>query len=195
MLKTLAKRYKPLPRVRRSAAKFKERKPPTNFPGTGPTGVGPRQPQAATAPGQTCRQSHFIVYNAKASSPYGLHALSYSSLLGSLRYRCAAAYLTEAACVASFEACLASITAEQGEKSDIREIHAHRTFLRPTMAMLGPRPFVVALPSGTDNTFFVHRKHVRSLLRLYGHRKGFIPYTNNLTYISTRELPGFACQE
>jgi hypothetical protein len=105
------------------------------------------------------------------------------------------ATLTEAACAASFEACLASILTEQGEKPDIVETLAHRTYLKPTMVRLGPRPFVVALPSGTDCTFFVQRKHVRGLLRLYGRRKGFMSYTNDLTYISTRELPGFAYQK
>ena len=103
--------------------------------------------------------------------------------------------LTEAPCAASFEGRLSSILTEQREKPDIVETVAHRTYLMLTMANLGPRPFIVASPSGTDYTFFVQKKHGGCLLRLYGRSKGFMSYTNNLTYISTRELPDCACQE
>ncbi len=59
----------------------------------------------------------------------------------------------------------------------------------------GPRPFLVASPSGTDYTFFVQEKKPICLLRLYGRQKGFWSYTNNLTYIATRPLPNCACSE
>lgn len=38
--------------------------------------------------------------------------------------------------------------------------------------------------------FFVERKGEECLLRLYGRQKGFTRYTNNLTYIRTRDLSG-----
>jgi hypothetical protein len=103
--------------------------------------------------------------------------------------------LSEAQCDASFESQLSSILTEQGEKDEVVTTLAHRTYLMLTRAQLGPRPFLVASPSGTDYTFFVQKKRNRCLLRLYGRQKGFVSYTNNLTYISTRELLGCACQE
>lgn len=105
------------------------------------------------------------------------------------------ANLTEAQCSASFESELSSILTEQGEKPEGAATLAHRTYVTLTLAALGPRPFLVASPSGTDYTFFIQKKRNHCLLRLYGRQKGFVSYTNNLTYISTRELAGCACQE
>jgi len=105
------------------------------------------------------------------------------------------ANLTEAPCTASFQAGLSSILVEQGEKPDVAESLVHHSYLIFTKVDYGPRPFLVASPSGTDYTFFFQKKHDRCLLRLYGRQKGFTSYTNNLTYIATRELPGCACQE
>jgi len=103
--------------------------------------------------------------------------------------------LKEEQCGASFESSLTSILTEQGEKDDVAATLAHRTNLLLTTAELGPRPFLAAAPSGTDYSFFVEKKRDRCLLRLYGRQKGFVSYTNNLTYISTRELPGCMCRE
>lgn len=103
--------------------------------------------------------------------------------------------LREAPCTASFEARLSSILTEEREKPDIAETLAHRAYLILTKVEYGPRPFFVSSPSGIDYAFFVQKKHDRCLLRLYGRQKGFTSYTNNLTYISTRELPGCACEE
>jgi hypothetical protein len=105
------------------------------------------------------------------------------------------ANLSEAPCNASFESQLSSILTDQGEKADVAATLAHRTYLILTTAELGPRPFLVSSLSGTDYTFFVQKKRDRCLLRLYGRQKGFWSYTNNLTYISTRELSGCACHE
>ena len=60
---------------------------------------------------------------------------------------------------------------------------------------MGPRPFLVASPSGTDYAFFVERKDDACLLRLYGRQKGFVTYTNNLTYIATQPLAPCRCEE
>ena len=103
--------------------------------------------------------------------------------------------LTDATCGASFESQLSSVLTEQGEKADAAAALAHQTYWILTTAQLGPRPFLVAAPSGTDYSFFVQKKSDRCLLRLYGRQKGFVSYTNDLTYISTRELAGCACQE
>ncbi len=103
--------------------------------------------------------------------------------------------LAEAPCNASFEGALSSILTEQGEKKDIADSLAHRTYLMLSSAELGPRPFVVPSPSGTDYFLFIQKKPESCLLRLYGRQKGFMSYTNNLTYISTRELSGCSCQE
>jgi molybdate-binding protein len=58
-----------------------------------------------------------------------------------------------------------------------------------------PRPFLVASPSGTDYAFFVERKDDACLLRLYGRQKGFVSYTNNVTYIATQPLAPCRCEE
>jgi hypothetical protein len=103
--------------------------------------------------------------------------------------------LNESSCSASFESQLSSILTEQGETADAAAALAHHSYRILTTAQLGPRPFLVAAPSGTDYSFFVQKKSNRCLLRLYGRQKGFVSYTNDLTYISTRELSGCACQE
>lgn len=103
--------------------------------------------------------------------------------------------LTETSCAKSFEAELSSVLAEEGEKPDVAGSLAHHAFLILTKVEYGPRPFVVVAPSGTDYTFFVQKKRQQCLLRLYGRQKGFVSYTNNITYIATRELSGCACEE
>ena len=103
--------------------------------------------------------------------------------------------LDERACAGTFESQLSSVLTEQGEKPDVADSLAHHTYLILTTADLGPRPFLVAAPSGTDYSFFVQKKSDRCLLRLYGRQKGFTSYTNDITYIATRELTACACQE
>jgi len=103
--------------------------------------------------------------------------------------------LADASCGATFESQLSSVLIEQGETAEAAALLAKHTFLILTTAQLGPRPFLVAAPSGTDYSFFVQKKSDRCLLRLYGRQKGFVSYTNDLTYIATRELAGCACRE
>jgi hypothetical protein len=52
---------------------------------------------------------------------------------------------------------------------------------------------MVGAPSGSDYAFFVQKKGSECLLRLYGRQKGFVRYTNNMTYIATRKLPPCRC--
>jgi hypothetical protein len=90
---------------------------------------------------------------------------------------------------------LESILTEENEKPDIANRLAVNTTTVLATGALGPRPFGVSSPSGVDYSFFVQRKGDECLLRLYGRRKGFTRYTNNLTYIATRPLEGCACAE
>ena len=90
---------------------------------------------------------------------------------------------------------LQSILTDEGEQGDIANRLAVNTTVVLATGSLGPRPFGVSSPSGTDYSFFVQRKGEGCLLRLFGRQKGFTRYTNNLTYISTRSLDGCACAE
>ena len=90
---------------------------------------------------------------------------------------------------------LNAILIEEGEKSDIAYRLAVNTTAVLATGALGPRPFGVSSPSGVDYSFFVERKGDECLLQLYGRRKGFTRYTNNLSYIATRALDGCACAE
>lgn len=90
---------------------------------------------------------------------------------------------------------LNAILLDEGEKPEIaKRLSVNTTTVLATGA-LGPRPFGVSSPSGADYSFFVERKSEECLLRLYGRRKGFTRYANNLTYIATRSLEGCACAE
>lgn len=90
---------------------------------------------------------------------------------------------------------LSEILAEQGENADAAAALAQDTLAQLARGARGPRPFLVEAPSGTDYVFFVDKKADGCLLRLYGRRHGFVSYTNNLTWIATRPLPGCECAE
>ena len=90
---------------------------------------------------------------------------------------------------------LESILVEEGEKPEVASRLAVNTTVVLATGSLGPRPFGVSSPSGADYSLFVQLKGEDCLLRLYGRRKGFTRYTNNLTYIATRSLEGCACAE
>ena len=101
----------------------------------------------------------------------------------------------EPACQSSFVGAVSAILVSQGEKPDVADTLATRTVSMLQRVDIGPRPFPVSSPSGTDYEFFVQLKKSRCLLRLYGRQKGFTSYTNNITYIATRELTSCACAE
>jgi hypothetical protein len=103
--------------------------------------------------------------------------------------------LSDDACRATFQNAIASILVEQNETPDVAAQLAEKTDVMLERARLGPRPFAISSSSGTDYEFFVEKKSSGCLLRLYGRQKGFTSYTNNLTYIATRPLPGCACKE
>ena len=83
----------------------------------------------------------------------------------------------------------------QGETSQVAKPLAESTTSALQHSGLGPRPFLVASPSGVDYFFFVERKGPSCILRLYARQKGFVSYTNNLTYIATEQLAPCQCAE
>lgn len=103
--------------------------------------------------------------------------------------------LSDDACRKSLQDGLVAILVEQHETPDVAGELAERTRIALERGRFGPRPFAVSSSSGADYEFFVEKKKQGCLLRLYGRQKGFTSYTNNLTYIATRPLPGCACQE
>jgi hypothetical protein len=103
--------------------------------------------------------------------------------------------LGEPACRAHVQRAFGTILAEQGESQEAASQCAERAVEAMVRRNLGPRPFLVAAPSGIDYTFFVQKRSEQCVLRLYGRRKGFVSYTNNLTYIATRELGSCVCSE
>jgi hypothetical protein len=103
--------------------------------------------------------------------------------------------LSDGACQASFETQMQATLAGQGETPENAASLAHRAVTILTLGDLGPRPFLVASPSGTDYSFLVEKAKSGCILRLYGRQKGFVSYTNNLTFIDSRTLTGCACAE
>lgn len=103
--------------------------------------------------------------------------------------------LNDPSCGKTFADQLTTVLVAQGEKPETAGELVERTSRILERGRFGPRPFLVASPSGTDYTFFVEPKKKGCLLRLYGRQKGFVSYTNNLTYIDTKPLPGCLCSE
>jgi len=102
--------------------------------------------------------------------------------------------LQEPACGTHFSQAISSILVAQGEQPEVADHLATQTVEMISMANLGPRPFLLASPSGTDYEFFVQLKGQECLLRLYARQKGFTRYTNDITYIETRSISGLcAC--
>ena len=103
--------------------------------------------------------------------------------------------LADSACATSLETELAAVLVGQGEASENAATLARRASRILESNDIGPRPFLVASSSGTDYSFFVEKKKSGCILRLYGRQKGFVIYTNDLTYIDSRPLSGCACAE
>jgi hypothetical protein len=103
--------------------------------------------------------------------------------------------LSDQNCRHTFVDRMSSILVEQGEKQEVADKLADSTTTVLLTGSLGPRPFLVASPSGADYGFFVEEKSSDCLLRLFSRQKGFMRYRNNLTYIATRSLTGCMCAE
>ena len=98
-------------------------------------------------------------------------------------------------CATEFEGQLCSILIEQGEKPEVATPLASQSRRKLALGNFGPRPFLISSPSGTDYTFFVQATSSGCLLRLYERQKGFMTYTNDLTYIATRPVQTCTCAE
>ena len=103
--------------------------------------------------------------------------------------------LSDQNCRYTFVDRMSSILVDQGEKQEVADKLAESTTAVLLTGSLGPRPFVVASPSGADYGFFVEQKSSDCLLRLFSRQKGFTRYRNNLTYIATGSLTGCMCAE
>ncbi len=103
--------------------------------------------------------------------------------------------LEQESCSQAFTEAINDVLIEQGEPGEIAQTLALRCEQALRLKQVGPRPFTVAAPSGTDYGFVVQFKRPECVLRLYGRRKGLTSYTNNLTYIATRTLTGCSCGE
>jgi hypothetical protein len=103
--------------------------------------------------------------------------------------------LSDESCRVSFTQQLSGILSHEGEQPDVSTALASKAAFTLMTYDLGPRPFVVVAPSGTDYHFFIDRKATDCVLTLYGRRKGFVSYRNNLTYIATKILPDCTCAE
>ena len=102
--------------------------------------------------------------------------------------------LSEESCRHQMRDQLESILSEHENPDMAKRLAVNTTSVLATGA-LGPRPFGISSPSGVDYSFFIQQKGDDCLRRLYGRRKGFACYTNNLTYIATRSLEGCSCAE
>jgi hypothetical protein len=103
--------------------------------------------------------------------------------------------LSDQDCRHTFVDRMSSILVDQGEKQDVAGKLAESTTAVLLTGSLGPRPFLVASPSGADYGFFVEQNSSECLLRLFSRQKGFMRYRNNLTYIATGSLTGCMCAE
>ncbi|GKS56481.1 hypothetical protein YTPLAS18_00080 [Nitrospira sp.] len=101
----------------------------------------------------------------------------------------------EQPCRQNFAAALADILVAEGEETARAQQLMGKAGLLGSVFDYGPRPFSVSSQTGTDYSFFVEKKGDDCVLRLYGRQKGFTRYTNNLTYIESRNLTGCQCHE
>jgi hypothetical protein len=98
-------------------------------------------------------------------------------------------------CNQTVTSALAKVLEKEGESNQVAGQLAESAAAELRTMALGPRPFLIASPSGVDYSFFVEKKGDSCLLRLYGRQKGFVSYTNNLTYIATEPLAPCQCAE
>jgi hypothetical protein len=103
--------------------------------------------------------------------------------------------LSDVACRDALAAGFVTVLTAQAETPETASRLAREAVAALASVDMGPRPFLVVSPSGTDYAFFVERKDDACLLRLYGRQKGFVSYTNNVTYIATQPLAPCRCAE
>jgi hypothetical protein len=143
-------------------------------------------------------KSHAGVPRYRSAAPT-LRPLLFIVCLVLFALRCASVAqvttLSDPACHQTLTKALEKIMEAEGETASVAQQLAESTAVALQTVDLGPRPFLVASSSGVDYSFFVERKGASCVLRLYGRQKGFVSYTNNLTYIATEPLAPCQCAE
>jgi hypothetical protein len=122
-------------------------------------------------------------------------ALAYIAVTAGCTAMAQVTNFSDESCRTSFARQLSAILMAEGESPEAADTVATQAVSALSTYDLGPRPFAIAAPSGTDYRFFVQRKGSACVLNLYGRQKGFLSYTNNLTYIATQPLPDCTCAE
>jgi hypothetical protein len=98
-------------------------------------------------------------------------------------------------CQESLRDAFALILVRQEEKPDVAEAVGAAAAQKLAEVDLGPRPFKLSSPSGVDYGFFFEDEGKRCLLHLVAWQKGFVQFSNNVTYIATRPLAGCRCEK
>ena len=98
-------------------------------------------------------------------------------------------------CQASMHKAFSLMLVGQGEQAEVAERMADDAVREIGKADLGRRPFKLSAPSGVDYGFFFEREDDRCLLRLVAWQAGIVQYSNPVTYIATRPLPGCGCDQ
>lgn len=99
----------------------------------------------------------------------------------------------DAACQRSAQEALSGILAGQGEPPSAYEPAVAQIIEPGHLWQLSSRPFVLRTASAADYGFFVGRDGEACVLRLFMRARGNVRYTNNLTWIDTRQLSGCRC--
>jgi hypothetical protein len=97
-------------------------------------------------------------------------------------------------CQASLHKAFSLMLVGQGEQPEIAEKMADDAIQALADVEMGARPFKLSAPSGYDYGFFFEREDNRCLLRLVAWQKGIVQYSDAVTYLATRPLPGCACE-
>lgn len=99
----------------------------------------------------------------------------------------------DSACQRSVQEALSGILAGQGEPPSAYEPAVAQITEPGHLWQLSSRPFVLRTASSADYGFFVARSGDACELRLFMRARGSVRYTNNLTWIDSRQLSGCRC--
>jgi hypothetical protein len=103
--------------------------------------------------------------------------------------------LQERPCADSLQQRVTQVLIAQGEPPQYAAQAAQHTLWILANGYIGRRPFLASTPDADYGFFIELRQQHECLLRLFSIHKGFWRYTNNLTYIDTREVPTCFCEE
>ncbi len=97
-------------------------------------------------------------------------------------------------CLKNFQTQLALVMTEEGEPQLSAQRIASKIVAGLSFHPLGRRIFLVE-GEDTDYSFFIQNNNGQCVLRLVRTRKGFTTYTNNLTYINSKDIPICRCED